>query len=130
MIQILLLVKSNVRGLGFSLVVNCKNSEPRYISEKSKLRIHMKNVFFSKLGFWKRCARYLGIYSTDYCEITVKLRIFSVTLTRDCRSNIFLILNDFEKYKQKKKRRNFWHKFDTSKTNSCYSHNFHRNENP
>ena len=28
-----------------------------------------------------------------------------------------------------KERRNFWRKFDTSKTNSCYFHNFHINEN-
>ena len=28
--------ESNIRGLGFNLVVNCKNCEPRYISKKSK----------------------------------------------------------------------------------------------
>ena len=27
------------------------------------------------------------------------------------------------------KRGDFWHKFDTSETNSRCSHNFHRNEN-
>ena len=53
--------------------------------------------------------------------------VFSVTLTRDWRSNIFQFLTISKNIN--KRRRDFWHKFDTSKTDSCYSHNFHRNEN-
>ena len=56
------------------------------------------------------------------------VRIFSVTFTRYWRSNIFQFLTISKNIN--KKRRNFWHKFDTnSKTNSCYFHNFHKIEN-
>ena len=55
------------------------------------------------------------------------VRTFSVTFARYWRSNIFLFLTISKHIN--KNRRNFWHKFDTSKTNSCYFHNFYRNEN-
>ena len=41
--------ESNIRGLGFNLVVNGGNYESRYISRKSKWRIHMKNDVIQKL---------------------------------------------------------------------------------
>ena len=55
------------------------------------------------------------------------VRIFNVTFIRDWRSNIFQSLTISKNIN--KKRRNFWHKFDTSETNSCYFHKFHKTEN-
>ena len=51
--------ESNIRGLGFNLVVNCKKREPRYISKKKvskgyickMTRSETLNAFFSKIGF-------------------------------------------------------------------------------
>ena len=64
--------ESNIRRLGFNLVVNCKNCEPRYISKKSKWRIRMKsseilNVLFSKLGFLKTVCK-ISRNLTNYCK--------------------------------------------------------------
>ena len=55
------------------------------------------------------------------------VHIFSVTFTRDWQSNIFEFLTLSKNIN--KRRRNFWHIFDTSKTNSCHFHNFHKNKN-
>ena len=58
--------------------------------------------------------------------ITVKLGTYhQCNIYQGLTIEHFLIFNNFEKYK----RRNFWHKFDTPETNSCYFHNFHKNEN-
>ena len=82
---------------------------------------NFKRVFFLETRF-----------SETVCKIPRNLtnrlpwnlvRIFSVTFTRDWRSNIVLFLTISENINKKR------HKFDTPKTNSCYFHNFHRNEN-